>query len=179
MDKISLKNIFWRYIKTLHSADSDSLYIPDLFFHLGLPLVFCGWTLFDSGNAALARAYFPNAMTAISVISGFMCGLAVMIFELMISLDQNKGELGESAREIELIDELFSDVMWSVVAGFLTVGFMVLSGSKTDTSPLASVFTALAFCLCVNFVVVTLMCLKRIDASYQIASRYWGRGRWR
>ena len=42
-----------------------------------------------------------NAMTAISVISGFMCGLAIMIFELRINLNQSNGELGENAHEIE------------------------------------------------------------------------------
>ncbi len=174
MGKICLKGIFERYCKTLHSVDDNSLYIPDALIHLGLPLAFFIFAIIKAEHVIQLRAFFPNAITAISVISGFMCGLAVMIFELRISLDQSRGELGESAQEIELIDELFSDVLWCVVVGFLTVGFMAFSGGESDTSLANSLFTALALGLCVNFVIVAFMCIKRIDACYQFVSRFWG-----
>lgn len=112
MGKISLRGLFVRYLRTLHSVDDDSLYIPDIFVHFAIPFGLFIWAIIDTHTVAAVRAYFANAMTAISVISGFMCGLAVMIFELRINLNQSNGELGENAHEIELIDELFSDVLW-------------------------------------------------------------------
>ncbi len=175
MGKISLRGLFVRYFRTLHSVDDDSLYIPDLLIHFGIPLGLLIWAIIKTDSAADVRVYFANAMTVISVISGFMCGLAVMIFELRINLNQSNGELGENAEEINLIDELFSDVLWSVVVGFLAVGCMALSGETTDASTVNIVFTSLSLALCSNFVVVTLMCLKRIDICYQVASHYWGR----
>lgn len=175
MGKISLRGLFVRYLKTLHSVDDDSLYKPDIFVHFVIPIGFFIWAIIDTDNAATVRAYFANAMTAISVISGFMCGLAVMIFELRINLNQSNGELGESAQEIKLIDELFSDVLWSVVVGFLTVGCMAISGEIDDTAAVNNLFTAFSLALCCNFIVVTLMCLKRIDVCYQVISRFWGR----
>lgn len=107
MGKISLRGLFVRYLRTLHSVDDDSLYIPDVFVHFAIPFGLFIWAIIDTHSAAAVRAYFANAMTAISVISGFMCGLAIMIFELRINLNQSNGELGENAHEIELIDELF------------------------------------------------------------------------
>lgn len=175
MGKISLRSIFVRYLRTLHSVDDDSLYVPDILFHFGSPLGLFIWAIVKTDSAADARGYFANAMTAISVISGFMCGLAVMIFELRINLSQSNGELGENAREIELIDELFSDVLWSVVVGFLSVGCMAISGEINDTAAVNNLFTAFSLALCCNFIVVTLMCLKRIDVCYQFISRFWGR----
>lgn len=175
MGKISLRGLFVRYLRTLHSVDDDSLYIPDVFVHFVIPIGLFIWAMIETDNAATVRAYFANAMTAISVISGFMCGLAVMIFELRINLNQSNGELGENAQEIKLIDELFSDVLWSVVVGFLTVGCMALSGDATDSSMVNNLFTAFSLALCCNFIVVTLMCLKRIDVCYQVISRFWGR----
>ena len=142
MGKISLRGLFVRYLRTLHSIDDDSLYIPDAFVHFVIPFGLFIWAIIKSDSAAAVRAYFANAMTAISVISGFMCGLAVMIFELRINLNQTNGELGENAQEIELIDELFSDVLWSVVVGFLSVGCMAISGETTDASMANILFTA-------------------------------------
>ncbi len=175
MGKISLKGLFDRYLKTLHSVDDDSLYAPDIFVHIGIPVVLFILAIIKPDVAVGARPYFANAMTAISVISGFMCGLALMIFELRINLNESKGKLGESSQELELIDELFSDVMWSVVVGFLTVGAMAISGNVSDDSFANTLSTALAFASCANFIIVTLMCIKRIDVCYQFVSRYWGR----
>lgn len=175
MGKISLRGLFVRYLRTLHSVDDDSLYIPDVLVHFISPLGLLIWAIIKSDSAAAVRVYFANAMTVISVISGFMCGLAVMIFELRINLNQSNGELGENDQEIELIDELFSDVLWSVVVGFLSVGCMAISGETTDASMVNNLFTAFSLAFCCNFIVVTLMCLKRIDVCYQVISRFWGR----
>lgn len=175
MGKISLRSLFVRYLRTLHSVDDDSLYIPDAFVHFIIPLGLFIWAIIKTDSAAAVRAYFANAMTAISVISGFMYGLAIMIFELRINLNQSNGVLGENDQEIELIDELFSDVLWSVVVGFLSVGCMAISGETADASIVNSLFTAISLALCCNFIVVTLMCLKRIDVCYQVISRFWGR----
>lgn len=175
MGKISLRGLFVRYLRTLHSVDDDSLYIPDVLVHFISPLGLLIWAIIKSDSAAAVRVYFANAMTVISVISGFMCGLAVMIFELRINLSQSNGELGENTREIDLIDELFSDVLWSVVVGFLSVGCMAVSGEINDTAAVNNLFTAFSLALCCNFTVVTLMCLKRIDVCYQFISRFWGR----
>lgn len=175
MGKISLRGLFVRNLRTLHSVDDDSLYKPDIFVHFVIPIGLFIWAMIETDNAATVRAYFANAMTAISVISGFMCGLAVMIFELRINLNQSNGELGENAQEIKLIDELFSDVLWSVVVGFLSVGCMAISGEINDIAAVNNLFTAFSLSLCCNFIVVTLMCLKRIDVCYQVISRFWGR----
>ena len=85
------------------------------------------------------------------------------------------GDVSRNAHEIELIDELFSDVLWSVVVGFLSVGCMAISGEINDIAAVNNLFTAFSLALCCNFIVVTLMCLKRIDVCYQFISRFWGR----
>lgn len=100
MGKISLRGLFVRYLRTLHSVDDDSLYIPDAFVHFVIPFGIFIWAIIKSDSAAAVRAYFANAMTAISVISGFMCGLAVMIFEL--SLDAVIREFGKVAFAYEM-----------------------------------------------------------------------------
>lgn len=64
--------------------------------------------------------------------------------------------------------------MWSVVVGFLSVGCMAISGEINDIAAVNNLFTAFSLALCCNFIVVTLMCLKRIDVRYQVISRFWG-----
>lgn len=91
MGKISLRGLFVRYLRTLHSVDNDSLYIPDIFVHFVISFGLFIWAIIKTDSAVTVRAYFANAMTVISVISGFMCGLAVMIFELRINLSQSNG----------------------------------------------------------------------------------------
>lgn len=47
-----------------------------------------------------------------------------------------------------------------------------ISGEINDIAAVNNLFTAFSLALCCNFIVVTLMCLKRIDVCYQVISRF-------
>lgn len=69
-----------------------------------------------------------------------------------------------------------TEAVWNLLrSSFVGFSFIKLSGELNDIAAVNSLFTALSLALCCNFLVVTFMCLKRIDMCYQVASRFWGR----
>lgn len=179
MGKTSLKEIRDGYLNTLREipGKSDSpLRKHDLMVQIIIPIgiaVLFGlvWPLGASELAGLCG----NIVTGVSIVSSLMCGVAVMLFQLRIQLALPE-DIDASEGEVELIDETFSDVMWSVVAGFAAVVTLVIGDILVALAPvLYRVCISLALGLVVHLAIVTCMGLKRLNASYAIVAKVWGR----
>lgn len=170
MSKINVFGLLMHYIETLHTPDDNSLYPFDIVIHLAAPALIAAIAFWMGDRAAIVRSYFANGITAVSIVSGFMCGLAIMVFELRANLAQD-GSVASEGDKVLLVDELFSDILWSVVSGFLTVSFMVMSGDQGDKSLWSVLSTSLSLGFLANFILVTLMCIKRIDICYRSLSK--------
>lgn len=178
MGKMSLLGIWRGYRKTLVNAEDGRTSKRDIAVQIATPMLI----------GALAFAFWPigkgvvediasNVVTGVSIISSLMCGVAVMIFQLRVQLAARKDGMPDR-REVELIDETYSDVLWSVVVGFASVILIILSYAFEPVSQILWRATlSAALCFVVNLVMVSCMSLKRLNASYEIVSKVWGRAR--
>lgn len=182
MDKTSLKEIRDGYLSTLREIPGrpDSpLRKHDLMVQIIAPAGFAvlfglAWPLGANELAGLCS----NIVTGVSIVSSLMCGVAVMLFQLRIQLALPE-DIDASEDEVELIDETFSDVLWSVVAGFAAVVILIAGDILAALAPaLHRACVSLALGLVVHLAIVTCMGLKRLNTSYMIVARVWGkRGR--
>lgn len=179
MGKTSLKEIREGYLNTLREIPGrpDSPFNRhDLLVQVILPATIAvlfgvSWPLEASDLAVVCG----NIVTGVSIVSSLMCGVAVMLFQLRIQLVLPE-DIDASEGEIELIDETFSDVLWSVVAGFAAVVMLIVGDILAALAPvLYRICVSVALGLVAHLAIVTCMGLKRLNASYAIVAKVWGR----
>ena len=184
MGKSSIVPIFEGYIRTLHGAD-DRLRIQDVLAHLIVPAAagIAVGVLVPTGAHDAVSGSLPTAITAVSIVSAFMCAMAVMVFQLRIQIADvldGKGDAALAGKvkkgDLKLIDELFHDVMWSIVVGFASALCMTAACFLVDAQELAfRILLGASAALLLNDALVVCMCLKRMSSAYIIVSRSWGR----
>lgn len=128
---------------------------------------------FWPNSCSNAGDLISNLISCISIISSFMCGVAVLLFQLRLQMcsQQDPKPLD---RELALVDESFHISMWTVVDGLIVVGLLCAAPPINNVSELFSRFIfCLAISLLINFLLVTCMVLKRISAAYTSFSRGW------
>lgn len=181
MGKTSLKGIRDGYLNTLREnpgTPGSRFNRHDLLLQIFLPATFAAlfgvaWPL---DEIALQRVC-GNVVTGVSIISSLMCGVAVMLFQLRIQLAL-PDDIDASEGEAELIDQTFSDVLWSVVIGFAAVVLLMVGDVLFGIAPvLHRACVSVAFGMVANLAIVTCMSLKRMNASYEIVAKVWGRKR--
>lgn len=178
MGKVGLSKIFCAYVATLRddSSEEEKTSYSDVALQLVIPvligIVSQSLFIFD----IIECPDFGGFITVSATMSSLLCALALMLFELRRGMGSVSADKARE-RESRLIDELFADVMWCVVAGFATSLFMVVSDAARDSLPeVGQVAGSLALSAVTNFILVVCMCLKRMNAVYALVSRSWTRG---
>jgi hypothetical protein len=188
MGKMSLKDVRKGYWKTLRNASSGRPCVSDIVFQIVAPLLVFAvvfsvdWplTVSDLGKVT------SDVVTGVSIVSSLMCGVATMIFQLRVQISQStstanvdegpsEGDKALSKNEIVLVDEMFHDVLWSVVVGFAAVIVIVLGDIIGPSSAfLGKLALSLALGLVIHLAMVTCMSIKRMNAAYEIVAKVWG-----
>ena len=170
MSKIGLKPIFHAYINTLRNNSTGKLSFVDIAVQVIVPVAVGILVAQLIGKGVINKPSFDNSITVVSIVSSLLCALALMLFGLRSSLAR-RDKTQSTELELQLIDELFADVMWCVVAGFAAALFMTIS-AMTETFPFyIEIFaTAFSITLLLNFALVACMCLKRMNAVYAVVS---------
>ena len=175
MGKIGLLKIFKSYFATLRDDSSNEMSRSDVAVQLVAPALIgiASLPLFLLGIVDCPR--FEGFITVAATVSSLLCALALMLFELRRGMGPVSADKS-GKREAQLIDELFSDVMWCVVVGFAASFLMAISDAARDSLLIVGLVAgSLALSASLNFVMVVCMCLKRMNAVYMVASRSWTR----
>ena len=187
MNKLSLRGIWHGYIRTLVNASTGKPNKCDYFIQICTPII-SGVLLFllwptnsdspkDSSFISAIGIVSTNIVTGVSIVSSLMCGVAVMLFQLRVQLSSQ--EIPVPTRDdVKLIDEVYFDVLWSVLVGFASVVIIIASDIiKVLSFCLWKAALSFAFCLVFNLVLVSCMILRRLGASYEIVANIWGNNR--
>lgn len=176
MSKISLWGILRGYLNTLHSGSNKQILIGDVAAQIFLPLG-CSCLIFFNafGSKDAVSNMLQGILTWVSIASALLCGVAIMIFQLRLQLASQKNP-EPTENETRLIDEIFSDTLWAVVAGFIAA-FLIIINSMLITlhQTLADICMSLSIGFAFNLVLVTCMVLKRMDVAYKIISKIWSK----
>lgn len=170
MGKADLKPIAKAYFRTLRDHSTGKMSLWDVAFQIGLPVPIGVLVCFLGRLGIIGCLRFDGIVTVVSIVSSLMCALAIMLFDLRRNIKKKPDKQAERL-EMQLVDELFADVMWCIVSGFSSAVLMALSGlGEWPDSNISLVFGSIAISLALNFAIVSCMCLKRMSGVYLIVS---------
>ena len=173
MGKMSLRRVAQEYLSTLVDGRTEKVSATDVTVQIVVPVIF-GTVFFITwpipNNAVLNLV--GGFETGVSIVSALLCGVSVMVFQLRLQL-ASQMDPQPTRREAKLIDEMFYDVLWAVVVGFGSVLLLILSSAAPEGHISWKAIISVALALLLNFIMVTCMCLKRLNAAYEIVSKCW------
>lgn len=165
--KFSLLPILTGQLATLVDAKTGRPRFEDYVVLVGLPL-----------GAALAvwqqewrLASVSELIAGVSILTAFLFGLAIYVFQLRVQLGSELNRAATSAT-VRLVDELFSNTCWAIVVGItLTASAIVCAMSQTPlegggAAPLGTAGTAVLVFLSVHLLGMLAMCLKRLNSAF-------------
>lgn len=186
--KASILPVIKDHVNTLYSYDGGldahddkanaktkgpEIRIRDLLFFFGSPL------LIGAGAAFMLRIQLENVgelVAGASILAGFSFGLAIFVFELRMSLTKG-GHVPKGDQVESHIDELFSNVAYSIIAGlFLVIAAIicnVYAALPEEPQFLGAgtwwtfALTSLAF----HYLLTMFMCIKRLRWAYKSFTR--------
>lgn len=154
MLKISLVKIFVDYFHTLKNAETNKISIADILVQFIFPI------LIGIAYACLNFKLEGDVIAGVvATVSALMCAVAIMLYQTR--MQAAKDEAFTESRQRKLIDELFSDVVWGICAGFFLVIIIVFLGDFCW-------IVGFEACLLAHFFLVCMMCLKRINSAYDL-----------
>lgn len=174
MGKIDFWPLLIKYIDTLRNYQTNIISLIDIFVQLIVPALLSVALFFNWPDSRINLGdLISNLFSCISIISGLMCAVAVLLFQLRLQMSSQK-DPKPLDREFVLVDESFHISMWTVLDGLFAVGLLYMAPlAKSISELLSRILFCLAAFFLLNFLFVTLMALKRISAAYTTFSRGW------
>lgn len=162
MNKSSLWRIPVDHFRTLYDARTNKTDWWAWFAQIGIPCC----TGIAAGLMGAKLKDVGNAVAGVSIVAGLLFSMSVFLFQLRTSLGQDK-RLTEV--DYRLVDECMSNTLWAIVWGLtLTVYLVVVgTGGWISQGPWATILTGIAIAASVHFLIVIMMCIKRLRRSYE------------
>lgn len=160
------------HFATLRNAANGRFLWKAIALQLVAPVVLAVATFVFAGRVNDASAIVGGA----SVLSGFLFGVVVYVFQLRQSLVHDP-RVQRQARLPVLIDEMFSNVVYAVLVSFaLTALALVIAATQEHDAagvlvPTAPIVTAALVLLAAHLLAVVLMCMKRLRRAYEELKR--------
>lgn len=180
MGMSSVAGIAKDYVNSLRSARDGKLKPRVILVQMGLPLAV-------GVAAGLLRFGVPNSselVTGVSIVAALMCGVATLLFQTRVDLRQRfdgRSDAFLTEGDLKLVDELFSQVMWAILSGFLLVFLLVMKSALASVASGIEFFVRLGFgltwCLAANFVLTVGVVLKRMRSVYCRVAAHRGKSR--
>lgn len=160
-------------MRTVLGARDGKLKPSFVLVQIGLPLVL-GIT------AGLFRFGVPNSgelLTGVSIVAALMCGVTTLLFQTRVDLRQKFDDESDAFLtddDLELVDELFAQVMWAILSGFLLAFLLVMKGALSGilggVDVVVRVGFGLTWFLVGNLVLTVGVVLKRMrSVCYRVA----------
>lgn len=155
--------VFTDHIDTLRTKDgSRSVRAWDIIVLYGLPLVFGFFSAFYGKPTIDVSAI----LSAVAVYTGLIFNLAFHVFDKSLSMRTNPFEQGD-AKGIELVDDLFSNVNYTVVIGLVSTGVLICASlfEEPEWFPIGSQLTVgIVASLLAHMFLMSGMVIKRFRA---------------
>jgi len=107
-----------------------------------------------------------GAVSGISIVAGLLFAMAVFLFQLRITLDNDK-RLGKD--DFALVDECMANTLWAILWGVTLAVYLIVCGAGKwiGNDSWGPAFTGIAVAGTVHFLLVIGMCLKRLRRAYE------------
>jgi len=162
--KIDIVPIAREHYATLRNNRTGKKSWPDFLVQFGVPVA-AGIAL---GVTGVGFPEMGSLLTLISILAGFSFALAIFIFEL-------RGDLGKKhqrgTRVLMLTDEFFYNVSYAVIIGLIAAVMGAVTTTFDPGTNAKLISESLTVTLSAHFIIVLLMCLKRLNAVYRETTR--------
>ena len=107
-----------------------------------------------------------GAVAGVSIVAGLLFAMSIFLFQLRTSLSQDK-RLNQV--DFRLVDECMANTIWAIVWGLALTLYLVVMGAGgwMRQGVLRTTWTGIAIAAGTNFLVVIMMCLKRLRRAYE------------
>ena len=169
----SVSGIVKNYFVTLRNQRTGKANIGAIVVQLGVPIVVgIFWAIVGPMTDSLG-----NIIVGVSIVSALLCSMATILFQIRIDLRARENSGSNSfvtSKDLKLVDELFSVVLWAILFGLLFVLFMVIVEWFDIFDTAEDIEKCVSGCIvaCVtHFAFVIGMVLKRLSRVYDIVAR--------
>ena len=174
MGKANIRPLVRGYLDTLRNYLTGKVSWGDVTFQLVIPAMasfalFILWPVYTADVSGL----ISNIISCVSIVSGLMCGVAVLLFQLRLQMTI-QDDPKPTDRELKLVDESFKASMWAVLIGLASVGILIVAPLVRLNQMRHLLYSLGLFCL-MNFMMTTFMVLKKTASAYELFSRGWQR----
>lgn len=167
--KFSILPVIADQYATFTDAATGKPRIADYFAVLGVPAALATW----SATAGWKISIVGELISAVSIITALLFGLVVFLFELRVHLGSKEVAARIPMASVQLIDEMFKNVAYSIVIGFVALTAAVAGAAfrAEGTDPLGVPLSAFVVFVGAHFVLTLAMCLKRLTKAYDKVAR--------
>lgn len=174
--KVSPRAIIADHYETLRHQGTSKPSVADYTWVVALPIV---------ASAAfywldLRVTDFGQVLAGVAILTGFIFGLIVFVFQLRLSHAANGDSRRGESILAGLLNELFTNVVYTAFVGILTAVALIAVGAVGGVVPegvaasgqLSRLGSAVIVLLGAHFLVTLMMCIKRLYTAYNRAARY-------
>lgn len=162
--KVDPSRVLADHVATLRDHATNKVRPSELAVHYGLPVAFgvavpiFGIRLTDAGQIIAGAA----------VLAGFSFGLSVFVFQLRMEAARDP-RVPRGSLLLDLIDELFTNVLYSIVVGLALTVFTVVATTvqPEGVTRLNSWWTGIIAGVGLHYLLTLAMCVKRMRAAYR------------
>lgn len=173
MGMSSVKYILYDYFNSLRSARDGRFRFSVLFVQVCCPVLI--GIIFGAVGFGIVNS--SEVVTGVSIVAALMCGVAIMLFQIRIGLQEKFARSRQfflTEYDLELVDELFAQVMWCILSGFLLVLLILIKGifpEQIAAAPFArNIGLGVIWSLMTNFILTIGLVLKRINRVYNLVA---------
>lgn len=123
-----------------------------------------------AGSACAFAFGDPISMSGVlagaAILTAFSFGLAVFAFQTRTSIPDSKG-----SSRMHLLDEFFTNVLYSVLVGLVWSSLLMVFAAVEVSGVWVRAENGLVTAVGLHYLVVMLMCIKRLRAVYRAVTR--------
>lgn len=167
--KTAISPLVKDHLRTLRDHRTGRVRVRDYLVQYGAPLAVAGVGV----ALGLRLADATHIIAGAAVLAGFSFGLAVFVFQLRLDAVRDP-RVPKGSLLLDLIDELFSNVVYSILVGLALVVATISATSFSPPAPfwqtpepLNAWWTTGVVALALHYLVTIAMCLKRTRAAYR------------
>jgi hypothetical protein len=160
-DKIDISQIIKDHIDTLRDFANGKTSWWDLLLFFGLPLLASSLILFGMGTL-IDRASSNILITSLSVFSGLLLNLLMLIYDLMNREEHEAGAAKKPSVLARLLREIFANLSYSILVSVFCVAILLIAYLDIRSGVFLRIFSFVVYFLVIQFVLTMFMVLKRV-----------------
>ncbi len=164
-NKINVSRIIRDHIGTLIDAQTRKISVWDLILFFVLPAIAAVLILFVMGTP-IDRPISNILITSLSVFSGLLLNLLLLIYDLVMKEVQESGQEQEPTPKGQLLREIVANISYSILVSVFCVAILLIAYLDIGSGVFLKIFSFSVYFLVIQFLLTLFMVLKRVHVLF-------------